>query len=159
MANPRDASIQIKPTLGPEVCKLYLHWAIWIPGERVWKTLFPSCLDSSGSLMYTWQSGVPIDERLRFVFGFHGVIVLSCTEIPDPSQHRAYSQRFRACCPCQNALFSEYIERSGGNFRCNNSACAHTRTLAQDMCPRISDKKQGPHIGTMLKAQPQPPKQ
>ena len=28
---PRDPSIQILPTLGPKVCKHYLHWAIWIP--------------------------------------------------------------------------------------------------------------------------------
>ena len=28
---PRDPSIQIIPTLGPKVCKYYLHWAIWIP--------------------------------------------------------------------------------------------------------------------------------
>ena len=27
----RDPSIQIIPTLGPKVCKYYLHWAIWIP--------------------------------------------------------------------------------------------------------------------------------
>ena len=31
--NPRDPSIQIIPTLGPEVCKYYLHWASWIPRE------------------------------------------------------------------------------------------------------------------------------
>ena len=31
--NPKDPSIQIIPTLGPEVCKSYLHWAIWIPRE------------------------------------------------------------------------------------------------------------------------------
>ena len=30
----RDPSIQIIPTLGPKVCKYYLHWPIWIP--RVW---------------------------------------------------------------------------------------------------------------------------
>ena len=29
--NPRDPSIQIIPTLGPKVCKYYLHWAVWIP--------------------------------------------------------------------------------------------------------------------------------
>ena len=29
--NPRDPSLQIIPTLGPKVCKCYLHWAIWIP--------------------------------------------------------------------------------------------------------------------------------
>ena len=29
----RDPSIQIIPTLGPKVCKYYLHWAIWIPRE------------------------------------------------------------------------------------------------------------------------------
>ena len=28
---PRDPSIQIILTLGPKVCKYYLHWAIWIP--------------------------------------------------------------------------------------------------------------------------------
>ena len=29
---PRDPSIKKKkPTLGPKVCKYYLHWAIWIP--------------------------------------------------------------------------------------------------------------------------------
>ena len=27
---PRDPSIQLTPTLGPKVCKSYLHWAIWI---------------------------------------------------------------------------------------------------------------------------------
>ena len=32
---PRDPSIQIIPTLGPKVCKYYLHWAIWIPRVRV----------------------------------------------------------------------------------------------------------------------------
>ena len=32
--NPRNPSIQILPTLGPKVCKYYLHWAIWIPRER-----------------------------------------------------------------------------------------------------------------------------
>ena len=26
-----DLSIQIIPTLGPKVCRYYLHWAIWIP--------------------------------------------------------------------------------------------------------------------------------
>ena len=26
---PRDPGIQIIPTLGPKVCKYYLHWAIW----------------------------------------------------------------------------------------------------------------------------------
>ena len=30
LRNPRDPSIQIIPTLGPKVCKYYLHWAIWI---------------------------------------------------------------------------------------------------------------------------------
>ena len=34
---PRDPSTQIIPTLGPEVCKYYLHWAIWIP--RVWVSM------------------------------------------------------------------------------------------------------------------------
>ena len=28
--NPRDPCTQILPTLGPNVCKYYLHWAIWI---------------------------------------------------------------------------------------------------------------------------------
>ena len=28
---PRDASIQIIPTLDPKVCKYYLHWAVLIP--------------------------------------------------------------------------------------------------------------------------------
>ena len=28
---PRDPCTQIIPTLGPKVCKYYLHWAIWIP--------------------------------------------------------------------------------------------------------------------------------
>ena len=28
---PRDPTIQVMPTLGPNVCKCYLHWAIWIP--------------------------------------------------------------------------------------------------------------------------------
>ena len=41
----RDPSIQIVPTLGPEVCKFYLHWAIslnpkplnpiWIPRAQI----------------------------------------------------------------------------------------------------------------------------
>ena len=31
----RDPILQIIPTLGPRVCKYYLHWAIWIPGERL----------------------------------------------------------------------------------------------------------------------------
>ena len=31
--NPTDPCIQIIPTLGPKVCKYYLHWAIWIPRE------------------------------------------------------------------------------------------------------------------------------
>ena len=26
--------MQIIPTLGPKVCKYYLHWAIWIPREQ-----------------------------------------------------------------------------------------------------------------------------
>ena len=30
---PRDPCTQIFPTLGPKVCKYYLHWAIWIPRE------------------------------------------------------------------------------------------------------------------------------
>ena len=30
---PRDPCTQILPTLGPKVCKYYLHWAIWIPRE------------------------------------------------------------------------------------------------------------------------------
>ena len=25
----RDPSIEIIPTLGPKVCKYYLHWAVW----------------------------------------------------------------------------------------------------------------------------------
>ena len=29
----RDPSIQTIPTLGPKVCKYYLHWAIWIPRD------------------------------------------------------------------------------------------------------------------------------
>ena len=32
---PRDPSIQIIPTLGPKACKYYLHWAIWIPRDRI----------------------------------------------------------------------------------------------------------------------------
>ena len=32
---PRDPSIQIIPTLGPKVCKYYLHWAIWIPRVNI----------------------------------------------------------------------------------------------------------------------------
>ena len=31
--NPKDPSIQILPTLGPKLCKYYLHWATWIPRE------------------------------------------------------------------------------------------------------------------------------
>ena len=31
---PRDPSMQIIPTLGPNVCKYYLHAAIWIPRVR-----------------------------------------------------------------------------------------------------------------------------
>ena len=31
LLSPRDPCIQIIPTLGPKVCKYYLHWAIWIP--------------------------------------------------------------------------------------------------------------------------------
>ena len=34
----RDPSIQIIPTLGPKVCKYYLHWAIRIP--RVWQIIW-----------------------------------------------------------------------------------------------------------------------
>ena len=30
----RGPNIQIISTLGPEVCKYYLHWAIWI--SRAW---------------------------------------------------------------------------------------------------------------------------
>ena len=32
----RDPSIQMIPTLGPKVCKYYLHLAFWIPrvGEK-----------------------------------------------------------------------------------------------------------------------------
>ena len=29
--HPRDPSTQIIFTLGPIVCRIYLHWAIWIP--------------------------------------------------------------------------------------------------------------------------------
>ena len=29
----RGPSIQIMFTLGPKVCKYYLHWAIWIPRD------------------------------------------------------------------------------------------------------------------------------
>ena len=32
-----DPSMQIIPTLGPKVCKSYLHWAIRIP--RVWQII------------------------------------------------------------------------------------------------------------------------
>ena len=28
-----DPGIQLIPTLGPKVCKYYLHWAIWIPKD------------------------------------------------------------------------------------------------------------------------------
>ena len=31
---PKDPSIQIIPTLGPNVCRYYLHWAIWIPMDN-----------------------------------------------------------------------------------------------------------------------------
>ena len=31
----RDPSIQIITTLGPEACKHYLHWAIWIPEDFI----------------------------------------------------------------------------------------------------------------------------
>ena len=34
-AHPRDPCTQILPTLGPTVCKCYLHWAIWIPRVKV----------------------------------------------------------------------------------------------------------------------------
>ena len=30
---PRDLSIQIMSTLGPNVCNFHLHWAVWIPRE------------------------------------------------------------------------------------------------------------------------------
>ena len=30
---PSHPTIQIIPTLGPNVCKYYLHWAIWIPRQ------------------------------------------------------------------------------------------------------------------------------
>ena len=46
----KDPSIQILPTLGPKVCKYYLHWAIWSPRlllylirSGVLKELFGSC--------------------------------------------------------------------------------------------------------------------
>ena len=42
----RDPSIQIVPTLGPKVCRYYLHWAIWIPRE----TLKPLTLNASPKL-------------------------------------------------------------------------------------------------------------
>ena len=38
----RDPSIQRIPALGPQVCKHYLHWAIWISRERV------ECHDTTG---------------------------------------------------------------------------------------------------------------
>ena len=38
---PSDPSMQIMPTVGPEVCKYYLHWAIWIP--RGWVLDFGLC--------------------------------------------------------------------------------------------------------------------
>ena len=31
LASFRDVSIQMAPTLGPKVCKYYLHWTSWIP--------------------------------------------------------------------------------------------------------------------------------
>ena len=33
----RDPSIQITiiPTVGPKICEYYLHWAIWIPRDRL----------------------------------------------------------------------------------------------------------------------------
>ena len=33
-----DPSTQILPTLGPKVCKYYLHWAIWIPRDTFGET-------------------------------------------------------------------------------------------------------------------------
>ena len=30
-----DPSIPIIPTLGPKICKYYLHWAIWTPRECI----------------------------------------------------------------------------------------------------------------------------
>ena len=34
ICNLRGLGIQIIPTVGPKVCKYYLHWAIWIPRVR-----------------------------------------------------------------------------------------------------------------------------
>ena len=31
----RNEFIQLIPTLGPTVCKTYLHWVVWIPGAIV----------------------------------------------------------------------------------------------------------------------------
>ena len=50
--DPGDPSIQIIPTLGPTVCKYYLHWAIWIPrvGQRL-RLYHPDRLKSSGGVL------------------------------------------------------------------------------------------------------------
>ena len=32
--NPKDASTQIKPTLGPKVYKYHLLWLVWIPRAK-----------------------------------------------------------------------------------------------------------------------------
>ena len=37
-SNPRDPSIQIIHTLGPKVCKQYMHWSFWILRVRVFST-------------------------------------------------------------------------------------------------------------------------
>ena len=39
----RDPILQVIPTLGPDGCKYYPHWAIWIPRVR-----FGSCVSRGG---------------------------------------------------------------------------------------------------------------
>ena len=54
------------PTLGPEVCKYYLHWAIWIPRARVWGEVERACIESPWVVyMYRGFRGICRTGRLR----------------------------------------------------------------------------------------------
>ena len=58
--NPRDAIMQIVPTLGPKIYSCYLHWAIWMIRGTISGPRYTFSLWDGGVLMIRGE-----DETLR----------------------------------------------------------------------------------------------
>ena len=61
----RDSGLHIVHTLGPEVCKCYLHCAIWNPRVKC------NYIFAAAAAAYTWVGGPSIELSITFLIKSH----------------------------------------------------------------------------------------